>query len=151
MFLCFHIFDRRECWWLSRVCRLALYWTSLASALQSGLFSTPASPAQMLVFLQSHCIYLRRNWTSEKMEITQGSGLMFTFEWPADSNLCPGRYYWLPWHCNIRLKQVQGLVGQIVLKQHEPYGAIMHFTGCSDQKQTCFAPLCTTALDISTK
>lgn len=75
--------------------------------------------------------------------------LMFTFEWPADNNLCPGRYYRLPWHCNIRLKQVQGLVGQIVLKQREPYGAVMHFTGCNDQKQTCFAPLCTTALYFS--
>lgn len=151
IFLCFIIFDRRGCWWLSRVCRPPLCWTSLASALQSSLFSAPASPAQMWVFLQSHRIVFifRRNWTSEKMEITQRSGLMFTCEWPADSNLCPGRYYWLPWHCNIRLKQVQGLARQIVLKQHKPYGAVMNFTACNDQKQTCFAPLCTTALYIS--
>ncbi len=145
------MFDRRGCWWLSRVCRPALCWTSLASALQSSLFSAPASPAQMWVFspVSSNCIYFRRNWTSEKMEITQRSGLMFTCEWPADSNLCPGCYYWLPWHCNIRLKQVQGLAGQIVLKRREPYGAVMHFTACNDWKQTCFAPFRTTALYIS--
>lgn len=94
-----------------------------------------------------HCIYFRRIWNSEKMEITQRFGLMFTCEWPADSNLCPGCYYWLPWRCNIRLKQVQGLAGQIVLKQ--PYGPVVHFTACNYQKQTCFAPLCTTALYIS--
>ncbi len=118
IFLCFIIFDRRGCWWLSRVSRLALCWTSLASALQSSLFSAPASPAQMWVFLQSHhVVFILGETETQKRWRSQRFGLMFTCEWPADSNPCPGCYYWLPWRCNIRLKQVQGLAEQIVLKQ----------------------------------
>lgn len=73
IFLCFIIFDRRGCWWLSRVCRPALCWTSLASALQSGLFSAPASPAQMWVFLQSHPVFIlgetepQKRWRSQSV------------------------------------------------------------------------------------
>ncbi len=102
----------------------------------------------MWVFLQSHhVVFILGETETLKRWRSQRFGLMFTCEWPADSNPCPGCYYWLPWRCNIRLKQVQGLAEQIVLKQ--PYGPVMHFTACNYQKQTCFAPLCTTALYIS--
>ncbi len=97
IFLSFIIFDRRGCWWLSRVSRLALCWTSLASALQSSLFSAPASPVQMWVFLQSHhVVFILGETETLKRWRSQRFGLMFTCEWPADSNPCPGCYYWLP-------------------------------------------------------
>lgn len=74
--------------------------------------------------------------------------LMLTNEWPADNNLLSRSLLLVAMTLQYQVEAGPGSGRTNCFKQREPYGTAMHFTACTDQKQTCFAPLCTTALYI---